>query len=125
MPLSEREQRLLDEMERSLYQNDADFVSTVSPRQGRPNYRVLAIGVLIALVGVAAIVVGVVIKQPLVGVLGFIVVFAGALLAISPPRGSAPAPQERTRSSKSSVNSAGFMDRMNDRWDRRQGGGDV
>ncbi|WP_375389251.1 DUF3040 domain-containing protein, partial [uncultured Amnibacterium sp.] len=29
MPLSEQEQRLLDEMERSLYHGDADFVASV------------------------------------------------------------------------------------------------
>ncbi|TQL48158.1 DUF3040 family protein [Homoserinimonas aerilata] len=123
MPLSEREQRLLDEMERSLYQNDADFVSTVNPRRGRPNYRVLAIGVLIALLGIAAIVVGVIVKQPIVGVIGFIVVFVGALLAISPPRGSKSVPEERIGGSTHAPRGPGFMDRMNDRWERRQGGG--
>ena len=35
MPLSEQEQRLLEEMERSLYHNDADFVATVGKRGGR------------------------------------------------------------------------------------------
>jgi len=123
MPLSEREQRLLDEMERSLYQNDADFVSTVNPRRGRPNYRILAIGVLIALLGIAAIVVGVIVKQPIVGVVGFIVVFVGALLAISPPRNSKSVPEERIGGSPAAPRGAGFMDRMNDRWERRQGGG--
>ena len=48
MPLSEHEQRLLEEMERSLYNNDADFVATVSPRGARPNYRRIALGALIA-----------------------------------------------------------------------------
>jgi hypothetical protein len=124
MPLSEREQRLLDEMERSLYQNDADFVSTVTTRRGRPNYRILAIGVLIALVGVAAIVVGVVIKQPIVGVLGFVVVFGGALLAMSPPRGSAKDAGGESFGSATArpARQLGFMDRMNERWERRQNG---
>lgn len=121
MPLSEREQRLLDEMERSLYQNDADFVSTVSPQRGRPNYRMLAIGALIALAGIAAIVVGVVIKQPIVGILGFVVVFGGALLAISPPRRGDEPPQSFP-SAPRPARQAGFMDRMNERWERRQGG---
>ncbi|MBF0671244.1 DUF3040 domain-containing protein [Salinibacterium sp. dk2585] len=120
MPLSEREQRLLDEMERSLYQNDADFVSTVSQRRGAPNYRLLVGGVLIALAGVAAIVVGVVIKQPLVGVLGFIVVFGGALLAISSPRRS-DSPVSPVAGPSRGKSHAGFMDRMNERWERRQG----
>jgi len=43
MPLSEQEQRLLDEMERNLYRNDADFVAAVSGR-GRPNYRSIVLG---------------------------------------------------------------------------------
>ena len=30
MPLSEQEQRLLEEMERSLYQSDDDFVGTLT-----------------------------------------------------------------------------------------------
>lgn len=119
MPLSEREQRLLDEMERSLYQNDADFVSTVNTRRGRPNYRILAVGILIALAGVAVIVTGVVIKQPFVGVLGFIIVFVGALLAMSPGRGSQHAPQAHQDIPRSHAR-AGFMDRMNERWERRQ-----
>lgn len=118
MPLSEHEQRLLDEMERSLYQNDADFVSTVSPRPGRPNYRFLAIGVLVALAGIATIVVGVVVKQPIVGVLGFIVVFGGALLALSPRRSGTTDSNETPTSRRGGQQ--GFMDRMNERWERRQ-----
>src|SRR5688572_13806690 len=89
MPLSEQEQRLLEEMERSLYHNDADFVATVSTHRGRPNYRLIAIGALIALLGIGTIVTGVVVKQPIVGMLGFIVILAGALIALSTPRGSA------------------------------------
>ena len=46
MPLSEQEQRLLDEMERSLYHNDADDVTTVGARRGRPNYTAVALGIL-------------------------------------------------------------------------------
>src|SRR5690554_3578569 len=126
MPLSEHEQRLLEEMERSLYNNDADFVATVSPRGTRPNYRRIALGALIALVGIIAIVTGIMIKQPLVGMVGFIVILGGALLALSSPQsGVAPSPSElgdpRTPSGKTRTG-GGFMDRMNERWDRRQDG---
>jgi len=119
VPLSEQEQRLLEEMERSLYQNDADFVATVSPRRGKPNYTILVAGVLVAVLGVATLVAGVIVRQPLVGVLGFAVMFVGVLLAVAPPRrGSSepthlpPAPSTRRGSS--------FMDTINDRWDKRQ-----
>lgn len=125
MPLSEQEQRLLEEMERSLYNNDADFVATVTSRSGRPNYRRIAVGVLIALLGVAAIVTGVVIKQPIVGTLGFVVVLTGALLAISSPRVSGSRqfrqmPDAHHPSTAGKARSGGFMDRMNERWDRRE-----
>jgi len=125
MPLSEQEQRALDEMERSLYQNDADFVSAVSPRKGKPNYRMMVIGVLVGVAGVIALLTGVIVQQPLVGVLGFVVMFVGVLLFVSPPRssGADPAPDPSPSSaSRSAKRSPSFMDTINERWDRRQDG---
>ena len=87
MPLSEQEQRLLEEMERSLYHNDADFVATVGAEGGKPNYRSIVVGILVAIAGIArhrhrrghpA--------QPIVGIIGFVIMFAGVLLALSRPR---------------------------------------
>jgi hypothetical protein len=123
MPLSEQEQRLLDEMERSLYHNDADFVATVGVRRGRPNYRAIVLGVLIAVAGLGVIIAGVAINMLLLGIGGFIVMFGGVLLAITPSRRAA-APEELPSSQKKKPASAnrGFMDRLNDRWDHRQDG---
>ena len=122
MPLSEHEQRLLEEMERSLYQNDADFVATVNPRRGRTNYTLVAVGVLVAVVGVAALVAGVIIQQPLVGVLGFAIMFTGALLAIAPPRRGSATTDSSSSHSNRKGSSSRFMDALNDRWDQRQDG---
>ncbi|WP_339622066.1 DUF3040 domain-containing protein [uncultured Salinibacterium sp.] len=125
MPLSEQEQRALDEMERSLYQNDADFVSAVSARKGKPNYRMMVIGVLVGVAGIIALLTGVIIQQPLVGVLGFVVMFAGVLLFVSPPRpGSSESATDSPSSSSRSRAKRGssFMDTINERWDRRQNG---
>lgn len=128
MPLSEQEQRLLEEMERSLYNNDSDFVATVGNHGGRPNYTLVVVGVLGALVGIAVIVAGVIFRQPLVGVAGFVVMLAGALFAIAPPkrRGAAPASMPSAPRSSTSRPShptkGGLMDRLNERWDRRQDG---
>jgi hypothetical protein len=116
MPLSEQEQRLLEEMERSLYHNDADFVATVGARQGRPSVRTIIVGILIGILGVAVIVGGVVLHQPIIGVAGFVVMFGGVLMAISSPRRAAAAAQPRTNTRQK----ASFMDRMNERWDKRQ-----
>ena len=124
MPLSEQEQRLLEEMERSLYQNDADFVATVNPRRGKPNYTVLAVGVLIAVLGIGALLGGVIIHQPIVGVLGFAVMFVGVLLAVAPPRRSAGTAEQTRSSSSHRSGSSRFMDTLNERWDQRQDGRD-
>ena len=123
MPLSEQEQRLLEEMERSLYQNDADFVATVNPNRGMTNYRTLVIGVLIGVVGVATLVAGVIVRQPLIGILGFAVMFGGVLLIFAPPRkGSAEAPTATPTPPKTRGGSSSFMSNLNERWDKRQDG---
>ena len=90
MPLSEQEQRLLEEMERSLYHNDADFVAGSAGRHGRPTYTAIVTGVLIGVVGVATLIAGVGVRLPIVGVIGFILMFAGVLIALNPPRGASP-----------------------------------
>lgn len=126
MPLSEHEQRLLEEMERSLYRNDADFVATVSPRRGRPNLGAVVIGVLLVVAGIGTLVAGVMLQLLIVGILGFAVMFGGVLLALTPSRsGSAPvsaSKEPRGRGGRGS--GASFMDALNDRWDRRQEGRD-
>ena len=123
MPLSEQEQRLLEEMERSLYQNDADFVATVNPRRGRTNYTLLVVGILVAVLGIGALVTGVIIRQPLVGVLGFAIMFVGVLLAVAPPRkGATIRESDIPRAAKGRGTSPRFMDTLNDRWDKRQEG---
>lgn len=125
MPLSEQEQRLLEEMERSLYQNDADFVATVSGRRGRPNYTQIVLGSLLAIAGVATLVAGVIVQLPIVGVIGFALMLGGVLLVLTPGKAAAgeqkptagsarPAAPQRKRSS--------FMDTINERWERRQDG---
>jgi hypothetical protein len=131
MPLSEQEQRLLDEMERSLYHNDADFVATMGARAGaRPNYTSLVVGILVAVAGIATLVTGVIIQQPLVGVLGFAIMFAGVLIAITPRRSgrkgktAGKSSTHPSRPFSSRRESPGFMDSLGERWDRRQDGRD-
>ncbi len=120
MPLSEQEQRLLEEMERSLYHNDADIIATVGGRHGKPNYTTVVIGILIGLLGIATIVTGVIVHQPIVGVLGFGVMFGGVLLAISRPRRADSAEAETGHTSAGQRRRTTLMDRLNERWDKRQ-----
>lgn len=120
MPLSEHEQRLLEEMERNLYRNDADFVAQIGRSGAKPSYRMIVIGVLCALLGIGVLVTGVTIKFALVGILGFLIMFVGVLLMITPPKNStASSPETQSKASSSSKTRNGFIDRMNERWDKR------
>ena len=124
MPLSEQEQRLLDEMERHLLRNDADVVS--APTGARSlSYRNIVYGTILVLAGLGALVVGVSTQLIWVGVVGFVLMLGGVILAVTPTRGAPRdnAPQSGgARASTPTRTSTSFMDRMNDRWDRRQGG---
>ncbi|MGC5169655.1 DUF3040 domain-containing protein [Micromonospora sp. DT81.3] len=123
MPLSEQEQRLLDEMERHLLRNDADVVS--APTGARSlSYRNIVYGTILVLAGLGALVVGVSTQLIWVGVVGFVLMLGGVILAVTPMRGAATDSARSTgaRASTPSRTSTSFMDRMNDRWDRRQGG---
>ena len=116
MPLSEHEQRLLDEMERNLYGRDADVTSTAFVGMPRPNYRAIVLGVLIVLAGLGGLLAGVMTHMILVGIAGFVVMFAGVLVA-SKPGATAEVADKKSRSTGSS-----FMQRMEQRWDERDGG---
>lgn len=127
MPLSEHEQRLLEQMEKALYAEDPKFAtslrstSAVRAARGRA-----ALGVLAVLAGLSLLVAGVATTLIIVGVLGFTVMLAGAVVTYSAFRTrrttddeAAAKPPAASRSRKSS----GFMDRMEDRWRRRSEGG--
>ncbi len=118
MPLSEHEQRLLDEMERSLYHSEADDVTTVGVGRARPNYTAIALGIIAGVIGIALLLVGVVSRLPVIGLIGFAVMFAGAMLAIAPPRRLSV---DRARPA-GSARRPSFMDSLNERWDRRADG---
>jgi Protein of unknown function (DUF3040) len=121
MPLSEQEQRLLDEMERHLMHNDADVVT--ASRDGRSfSYRNIVYGTILVLAGLGGLIVGVSTQLIVVGVIGFIVMLGGVVLAVAPARGGSR--RRLDASSKPIKNRApsSFMDRMNDRWDRRREG---
>jgi len=124
MPLSEQEQRLLDEMERHLMNKDADVVS--ASRDGRTlSYRNIVYGTILVLLGLGGLIVGVSTGIIAVGVVAFLVMGGGVVLAATPAKGLAalrPAPDKGQRKPSTTASSSSFMDRMNDRWDRRQDG---
>ena len=124
MPLSEQEQRMLDEMERHLMQNDADVVTAPSGDRTL-SYRNFVYGALLLLAGVGGLIAAVTLAKVAggvsiaIGVVAFLVMLTAVIVAFTPVRRKSPAESRSTGAAKSS-SSASFMDRMNDRWDRRQ-----
>src|SRR6478672_5866034 len=98
MPLSEQEQRLLDEMERHLMRNDADVVS--AQRDGRTlSYRNIVYGTVLVLLGLGGLIVGVAVGEVIgiiVGVVGFLVMLGGVILAVTPTRIATRMPPDPT-----------------------------
>ena len=87
MPLSEHEQRLLDQIERALYAEDPKFASNVRGARMRSlSHRRRIQGIALFVLGLALLVAGIWLpymgQVPVFSVLGFLVMFAGAIVAI-------------------------------------------
>src|SRR3954451_20512110 len=83
VPLSEHEQRLLEQIDRALVDDDPKFASTVRTGDRRLKARrKVQLGALLVVVGLAVLVGGAVLPQVLVGVAGFLVAFGGAGFAV-------------------------------------------
>jgi hypothetical protein len=125
MPLSEHEQRLLDQMERQLYADDPKLASTLrGAANGAHDRRRLILGALAVVVGMALLVAGVAAPFWPMGVLGFVVMLGGGWLASV---GWQLRPSGKTAGATSSASvkakaRPGFMNRIEDRWDRRRDG---
>ncbi len=129
MPLSEHEQRMLDQIESALYAEDPKFASSVrgGHLRGTSARRRLQ-GAGLFLLGLAMLVAGVAIKATMIGgfpalsVLGFVMMFVGVVFAVTGPRlpvgrdraqAAGPGRPRRVRGSGS------FTSRMEDRFRRR------
>lgn len=141
MPLSEYEQRVLEQMERELTSDDPRLATTLQSSAPRSGLRFVVAGVGL-IVGLLLLVVGVAQSVPWVGVVGFVIMFAAVTYALAQPKRSAPLSGptgsvnadggvNTARSSKSRASRPGsarpgssgresFIKRMEDRWERRR-----
>jgi Flp pilus assembly protein TadB len=128
VPLSDNEQRLLEQMERALYAEDPKFASAMRGANRKPGMiRRLVIGCAGIVVGLVVLVLGVAQKQVLLGVLGFVCMLAGTAYAVSSQRRSGPVgvvgatgTVRSTGSRRRNRRTGSFMQRLEQRWDRRQ-----
>ncbi|HSL36213.1 MULTISPECIES: DUF3040 domain-containing protein [Micrococcaceae] len=122
MPLSEHEQKLLEQLEKQLHEDDPKFASSMGSDAGRSwSTRHLVIGVLATLAGVVLLLFGVTIQNIFVGVLGFVVMGAGVYYATM--RGAAAGKAKASGAArKSGKPRSSFMSNLEERWDERHRG---
>ena len=147
MPLSEEELRLLEQMERALVAEDPKLASTLRGTRLRQRARrQVVIGAVGFVLGLGALMAGVVLPMVAVGIVGFLLMLGSAYLALSSWRArdaaaSAPAAPEdpgplrvirggkanRGRSARApkrgSAGHGSMMERFEERWRRRREGG--
>ncbi|SDM91276.1 DUF3040 domain-containing protein [Allokutzneria albata] len=127
MPLSEHEQRLLDQIERALYAEDPKFASTVrGSRLRRPSRRRRLQGVAILIIGLLLLVVGVALPEPRVAqipvlsVVGFLLMFSGAMWALSASgQRDHSAEEGGDKPQQTTPRRSSFAQRMEERFRRR------
>jgi len=129
VPLSEHEQRLLEQMERALYAEDPKFASSLRSAGPRPgNRRKAAIGVLTALVGFALLITGAATSIVVVGVLGFLAMLVGTFLVVTTlrvgPETEAPVAGTSGKGKPAKAPKTGFMDKVEERFRKRREGDD-
>lgn len=134
MPLSEHEQRMLDEIESALYADDPKFASSVRKTGTRSGgRRPTALVVVLGIVGVALLVGGLALDFkpggfPVLSLVGFLIMFAAGVLAMRGTPSAAPRPLKgagaprATSGGRAAPKAAGgqsYSSRMEDRFRRR------
>jgi hypothetical protein len=120
--LSDREQKLLEQMEQALYAEDPRFAARIRTHSVGGARQRLIVGVLGILAGLGLIVLGVLNQLIWLGAIGFAVMVASGVWAFAPTRkggaaeamGGAGRPTAKAKSQRGS-----FMQRLEQRWERR------
>ena len=123
MPLSEYEQRVLEQMERQLTSDDPRLASTLQSRGHRGIGRWTIAGAGFS-VGLVLLVVGAYTSIIPIGVIGFLLMFAAAVYAFAVPHASGPTGVVNAKGKvvprTAKKKPPGLMHRFEQRWDRRR-----
>ncbi|MCB5910635.1 DUF3040 domain-containing protein [Streptomyces pinistramenti] len=130
MPLSEHEQRMLEQMERALYAEDPKFATALEGSGLRTYTRRRVYQAVVGfLVGIGLLMAGMVAQQIWISVVGFLVMLGCAVLAVTGWR-KAPKPGEQKSgaapgkaggaAARQSRARRSMMNRIEDRWQRRR-----
>lgn len=119
MPLSEHEQRLLDEIEQALYAEDPKFASAVRSARSRSRFRASLLTSMLGIgLGLALVLVGLLTNVIALSVVGFVLLVAGCAYAVQSVRHRSSTGATDTAAPRSPRN-GGMRTRMEDRLRRR------
>ncbi|WP_159609538.1 DUF3040 domain-containing protein [Glutamicibacter sp. JC586] len=121
MPLSEHEQRLLEQLEKQLHE-DRRFASSMKgpASAGRLSTRNVALGILLVIAGLAGLIFGISQHIIILGVLGFVVMFGGVLLALTKSASGKLGSAGNAGSKSAAKNNSQFMSGLEERWNQRK-----
>ncbi len=130
MPLSEHEQKVLQQMEQALYAEDPRFATHITNHGLHQNKRRMLLGGVGMVAGLALVVLSALNSLIWLGALGFALMVAGGAFAFTPTRKTvvgAVGPDGTVRkavrgrsSGSGKAARGGFMQRIEARWDRRR-----
>ena len=131
MPLSEREQRMLKELEDQLHSEDPSFASTLQEAPvGNFNVRNLVLGLLVVVVGVGVLIFGIYQQWIPVGIVGFLIMGVGVYFATAGGAGDSSSRGgghgnggsggSGPRSSEPSPSGGSFMSSLEEKWEQRR-----
>ncbi|MDR2931314.1 MAG: DUF3040 domain-containing protein [Propionibacteriaceae bacterium] len=120
MALTDAERRLLDELEKTLTEQDPKLASKFTQAPRRPHPAHVVVGVLGLVLGLVALVVGMS-SYWWISVIGFVIMLGCAFMVISSWSRPSAAPSAPTRSKRPHATAKGdFISRMERRWQDRQ-----
>ncbi|OMH33213.1 DUF3040 domain-containing protein [Tersicoccus sp. Bi-70] len=121
MPLSEHEQRLLEQLEQQLHNEDPKLASTLGSGTTRSlAARHIVLGSLVAVVGILVLLFGISSQIIVLGVLGFLIMGAGIYWASSRRRRPQPDGGARGGNGATRAHRSAFMTSLEERWDERR-----
>jgi hypothetical protein len=127
VPLSEHEQRLLEQIEQALYAEDPKFAQSWRARDLRSHQRARIMrAAAVIVLGLGLLIAGVITQSSntvlgvVLGVVGFLSMLGGAWLAMTSRRKPAPPAAVGPTAPRAKAPRISIKQRLEERWERRQ-----
>lgn len=121
MALSDHERKMLAQMELALAQDDPKLQSQLEGHSTAKDGKKIIFGFILIIIGFSTLLAGLISKEPVIGIAGFLIALVGVVLfqsLFTLARKGFIAGESFSSNLKNAPMS--FLDRLAERWDRRQ-----